>query len=84
MRLPSTPPFSWSAGLSRDGQSPERMQRRSGRGPRAAKGEAERSRAHDSRGFALDLRALPRGGQAGGWRRLPKRLGAVTVGYNFH
>ena len=26
----------------------------------------------------------PRGGQAGGWRRLPKRLGAVTVGYKCH
>ena len=25
-----------------------------------------------------------RGGQAGGWRGLPKRLGAVTVGYKCH
>ena len=25
-----------------------------------------------------------RGGQTGGWRRLPKRLGAVTVGYKCH
>ena len=31
-----------------------------------------------------DLRGGPRGGQAGGWRRLPKRLGAVTVGYKCH
>ena len=28
-----------------------------------------------------DLGGGPRGGQTGGWRRLPKRLGAVTVGY---
>ena len=28
-----------------------------------------------------DLRGGPRGGQTGGWRRLPKRLGAVTAGY---
>ena len=27
------------------------------------------------------LRGGPRSGEAGGWRRLPKRLGAVTVGY---
>ena len=31
-----------------------------------------------------DLRGGPRGGQAGGWRRLPKRLGAATVGYKCH
>ena len=30
------------------------------------------------------LRSGPRGGYAGGWRRLPKRLGAVTVGYKCH
>ena len=28
-----------------------------------------------------DLRGGPRSGWTGGWRRLPKRLGAVTVGY---
>ena len=28
-----------------------------------------------------DLRGGVRGGQMGGWRRLPKRLWAVTVGY---
>ena len=28
-----------------------------------------------------DLRGGPRRGSTGGWRRLPKRLGAVTVGY---
>ena len=28
-----------------------------------------------------DLGGGPRGGPKGGWRRLPKRLGAVTVGY---
>ena len=27
-----------------------------------------------------DLRGDPRGGKAGGWRRLPKRLGAAVVG----
>ena len=26
----------------------------------------------------------PRSGWTGGWRRLPKRLGAVTVGYKCH
>ena len=31
-----------------------------------------------------DLRGGPRSGWAGGWRRLPKRLGAVTVGYKCH
>ena len=31
-----------------------------------------------------DLRGGPRSGQAGGWRRLPKPLGAVTVGYTCH
>ena len=30
------------------------------------------------------LRGGPRGGYAGGWRGLPKRLGAVTVGYECH
>ena len=30
-----------------------------------------------------DLRGGP-SGQTGGWRRLPKRLGAVTVGYKCH
>ena len=29
-------------------------------------------------------RGGPRGGQTGGWRRLPKRLGAVSVGYKCH
>ena len=28
-----------------------------------------------------DLRGSPGSGWTGGWRRLPKRLGAVTVGY---
>ena len=31
-----------------------------------------------------DLRGGPSGGQTGGWRRLPKRLGAVIVGYKCH
>ena len=31
-----------------------------------------------------DLRGGPRSGSMGGWRRLPKRLGAVTVGYKCH
>ena len=31
-----------------------------------------------------DLRGGPRSGWTGGWRRLPKRLGAVTVGYKCH
>ena len=30
------------------------------------------------------LRGGPRGGETGGWRRLLKRLGAVTVGYKCH
>ena len=30
------------------------------------------------------LRGGPRGGYTGGWRRLSKRLGAVTVGYKCH
>ena len=30
------------------------------------------------------LRGGPRGGWTGGWRRLPQRLGAVTVGYKCH
>ena len=30
------------------------------------------------------LRGGPRGGWTGGWRRLPKRLRAVTVGYKCH
>ena len=30
------------------------------------------------------LRGGPRGSQTGGWRRLPKRLGAVTVGFKCH
>ena len=29
-------------------------------------------------------RGGPRSGYTGGWRRLPKRLGAVTVGYKCH
>ena len=31
-----------------------------------------------------DLGGGPRSGYTGGWRRLPKRLGAVTVGYKCH
>ena len=31
-----------------------------------------------------DLRGGPRSGQIGSWRRLAKRLGAVTVGYKCH
>ena len=31
-----------------------------------------------------DLRGRPKSAQIGGWRRLPKRLGAVTVGYKCH
>ena len=31
-----------------------------------------------------DLRGGPRGAWIGGWRTLPKRLGAVTVGYKCH
>ena len=31
-----------------------------------------------------DHRGGPRSGEAGGWRRLPKRLGAVPVGYKCH
>ena len=31
-----------------------------------------------------DRRGGPRGGQTGGWRRLPKWLGAVVVGYKCH
>ena len=32
----------------------------------------------------IDLRGDPSSGKAGGCRRLPKRLGAVTVGYKCH
>ena len=31
-----------------------------------------------------DPRGRPKSGLMGGWRRLPKRLGAVTVGYKCH
>ena len=31
-----------------------------------------------------DRKGDPRGGYTGGWRRLPERLGAVTVGYKCH
>ena len=31
-----------------------------------------------------DLKDGPRGSLTGGWRRLPKRLDAVTVGYKCH
>ena len=35
-------------------------------------------------GRGRGLRGGPKSGSAGGWRRLPKRLGAVTVGYKCH
>ena len=34
--------------------------------------------------FDHSNRGGPRGGSMGGWRRVPERLGAVTVGYKRH
>ena len=44
---------------------------------------------HDATGPGMhqkgrDLGGGPRSGSTGGWRRLPKRVGAVTVGYKCH
>ena len=48
---------------------------------RAGPGGRGRAGMHEKR---RGLRGSPRGGWAGGWRRLPKRLGAVTVRYKCH
>ena len=59
-----------------------------GFGARAGTGPAPRSRKLEGRGAGMKkgrgLRGGPSSGEAGGWRRLLKRLGAVTVGYKCH